>query len=138
MTLPEWPAGTVAVLATAAGGRAHGVPVSTAIRAGDDAVLLALGARRTVLAQLREEPRVALTLLAPDLACTVHGTASVAADPLPGTKVVAVRIDVEDVQDHTDPRTAIEAGVAWRWTTPDAQQADADVLAALRRLASGA
>lgn len=134
--LPEWPAGTVAVLATAAGGRAHAIPVSTAIRASDTAVLLALGSRRQTLQQLKEEPRVALSLFAPGLACTVHGRASVGADPLEPTRVVAVRIVVEDVQDHTDPRTAIEAGVAWRWTTEDATKRDAEVLDALRRLAS--
>lgn len=136
MPLPEWPAGTVAILATAAQGRAHAIPVSTAIRAADDVVLLALGARRATLQHLRDEPRVALSLVAAGLAVTVRGRASVAADPLPGTSVVAVRLDVDDVQDHADPRTAIEAGVAWRWTTGEARRRDAEVLAALRRLAS--
>lgn len=136
MRLPEWPAGTVAVLATAAHGRAHAIPVSTALRAADDAVLLALGARRQTLRQLKDEPRVALSLFAAGLACTVHGRAAIAADPLPGTRVVAVRIDVDGVQDHTDPRTAIEDGVQWRWTSDDATQKDAEVLAALRRLVS--
>lgn len=132
--LPEWPAGTVAVLATAAGGRAHAIPVSTAVRAGDDEVLLALGPRRAVLQQLRDEPRVALCLHAPGVSVTAHGRAEVAAEDGPaGT--VAVRIRVEDVQDHLNPRFAIDDGVRWHWTEDEAEQKDREVREGLRTLA---
>ena len=44
IVLPQWPAGTVAVLATSGPDGAPGLlPVSTALRAGDARVLLALG-----------------------------------------------------------------------------------------------
>src|SRR5918911_387339 len=61
--LPEWPPGTVAVLSTA-GAAPHAIPVSTAVRAGERHVLLALAPRRSSLARLRADPRVALTVLA--------------------------------------------------------------------------
>ena len=56
-TLPRWPPGTVTVLATAAGAP-HAIPVSTAVRAGDRAVLFALAPRRVSLARLRDRPAV--------------------------------------------------------------------------------
>ncbi|MFM9128075.1 MAG: DUF6159 family protein [Solirubrobacterales bacterium] len=81
--LPDWPAGTVCLLATA--GEPHAIPVSTALRAGDREILLALGSRRGALERLRADPRVALAVLAAgDLAFTAHGSAAVAADPLEG------------------------------------------------------
>jgi hypothetical protein len=127
MTLPEWPDATVTVLSTAG---PHAIPVSAAIRAGDDAILLALGARRDSLARLRADPRVAVTVIAgPDLAFTAHGVASVVSEDAAGT--VAVRVDVESVQDHFKADFTIEAGVAWRWTEPVAEARDAQVRAAL-------
>ena len=48
--------------------------------------------------------------------------------------VVAVALAVETIQDHMQPRFAIDAGVAWRWTDVDAEEADAAVRAALRAL----
>src|SRR3954453_14300502 len=115
MTLPEWPAGTVAILATAGEG-AHAIPVSTIVRDGPDAVLFALGRRRESLRRLREDPRCALAILAPEVAVTVHGIAEGVADPLqPPGHVVAVRGTVERIQDHDRPAFAIEGGVPWRW-----------------------
>ena len=49
--------------------------------------------------------------------------------------VVAVAIDVDEIQDHADPRFTIEGGVRWRWTDPDAAERDAVIHEALRRLA---
>jgi hypothetical protein len=129
--LPEWPDGTVAVLSTGAGAP-HAIPVSTAVRLGPRTIALALAVRRESLARLREEPRCALTLVAPDLAITVHGRATI--EPLE-ENLAAVRIAVDAIQDHADPRFAIDAGVMWRWTDPDAAARDANVRAALRRLA---
>jgi hypothetical protein len=132
--LPEWPPGTVAILATGAGAP-HAIPVSTIVRAGSRALLFALGRRRESLRRLREDPRCALAILAPDVAITVHGRATVVADPLePPGRVAAVRVEVERIQDHDRPTFAIEGGAPWRWTDAEAEQADGAVRAALLAL----
>lgn len=129
--LPDWPTGTVAILAVPPGA----IPVSTAIRAGDARVLLALAPRRGSLARLRADPQVALAVLAPEVAVTLHGRARVVEDALPGAEAVAaVCLDVDAVQDHDQPTFAIEDGVRWRWTDADAERADAAVREALRAL----
>ena len=131
--LPHWPPGTVAILATGAGAP-HAIPVSTIVRAGPRTVLLALAHRRESLARLREDPRVALAILAvDDVAVTVHGHAEVVNDL---GRVVAVRVEVEEIDDHGRREFAIEAGVRWRWTDPEAERADAEVRAALEALVS--
>ncbi len=136
--LPEWEPGTVAVLSTA-GAEPHAIPVSTCVRAGDRAVLLALAVRRESLARLRADPRCALTLLAGgDVAVTAHGRATVVQEPMAvSDRVVAVRVDVERVQDHGQPRFRLDAGVRWHWTDPDAERHDAAVREALAALAAG-
>jgi hypothetical protein len=133
--LPHWPPGTVALLATGAG-TPHVIPVSTALRAGDDRVLLALAHRRESLRRLREDPAAALALLAEgDVACTAYGTARVVADPLPGAEnVVGVELRVEAVQDHGSSRFQIDEGVRWHWVDADAERGDASTRAALRAL----
>jgi nitroimidazol reductase NimA-like FMN-containing flavoprotein (pyridoxamine 5'-phosphate oxidase superfamily) len=131
--LPDWPPGTVAVLATAGDDGPHAIPVSTALRAGPRTVLLALAPRRRSLERLRAEPRCALALLAEgDVALTARGRA-VEVGEAAGT--VAVRLDVEAIDDHGQPRFTVEAGVRWRWTDPEAERRDAQVRAALRALA---
>jgi hypothetical protein len=47
-----------------------------------------------------------------------------------------VEIEVERVQDHDRPTFAIESGVRWRWTDPDAEGRDAEVREALTALAN--
>jgi len=134
--LPDWPPGTVAVLST--GGEApHAIPVSTGVRAGPRALLFALALRRESLARLRADPRCALTLLAEgDLALTAHGRASVVEEPMAvADRVAALRLDVERIQDHNQPRYVVEAGVRWRWTDPEADAQDARIRAALAALA---
>ena len=135
--LPEWPPGTVAILSTGAGAP-HAIPVSTIVRAGSGRVLFALAAHRESLRRLRAEPRVALTVLCEgDVAVTAYGTATVAEDPLRSSDgVVAIALDVDEVQDHNQPRFEIDAGIRWHWTDPDAQARDAQVRAALRELAA--
>lgn len=135
--LPDWPEGTVATLATG-GGAPHAIPVSTAVRAGPRRVLLALARRRESLARLREDPRVALSVLAAgDVALTAYARARVLEDPMPASdRVVAVELAVERIQDHREPRFAIDAGVAWRWTDAVAESGDAEIREALRALAS--
>ena len=134
--LPDWPAATVCILATSGPDGPHAIPVSTALRAGDERILLALAHARGSLARLREDPRVALTVLAgPDVAFTAHGAAAVSADPLPGAEgVAAVTITVERVAGHERPTFAIDAGVRWRWTDSGALERDGAVRRALLAL----
>ena len=131
--LPDWDAGTVAILSTGAG-PPHAIPVSTGVRAGDRLVLMALALRRESLARLREDPRCALTILAAgDVAITAHGRARIVEEPLAiSGKVCAVALDVEDIQDHTQPRFSIDAGVAWHWTDDEAGVRDAEIREHLR------
>jgi hypothetical protein len=131
--LPDWPAGTVTILATA-GEAPHAIPVSAAIRAGPRHALIALAGGRGSLERLRADPRVALTIIAHDVAVTAHGRARALEEPLV-EGVVAIEIEVDDVQDHDRPTFAVESGVQWRWTDPEAERRDADVHAALASLA---
>jgi len=136
-SLPDWPAGTVCLLATA-GEEPHAIPVSTALRAGEAEILLALAARRGALERLRAEPRVALAVLASgDLAFTAHGSAAVVAEPLEGVDgVVAVKITVDCVNHHGRPTFEVESGVAWNWTDDQARERDEMVRAALLALSA--
>jgi hypothetical protein len=127
--IPDWTEGTVAILTTHG---PHAIPVSTARRTGPATVVLALGPGRGSLRRLREDPRVALAVIAEGVAVTLRGRATEVADAA-GT--VAVRIDVEAVDDHAQPTFAIEGGIAWRWTDPEAERRDAEVRAALASLA---
>src|SRR4051812_29958573 len=132
--LPEWPAGTVAVLSTAG---PHAIPVSTAVRAGPRRIVLALARTRASLARLRAEPRCAVTILAAgDVAFTAHGQAALVADPMDvAAGVAALAIDVERIQSHADRRFTVEGGVRWRWVDADAAARDAAIHAALADLA---
>jgi hypothetical protein len=107
------------------------------VRAGPRRALLALARTRASLERLRADPRCALTVIAgDDVAFTAHGRAAVVEDPMAvAESVVAVAIDVEDVQSHADARFAIEAGVRWRWIDDEAAARDAAIHEALRRLA---
>lgn len=133
--LPDWKPGTPAILCAAG---PHAIPVSTAIRAGDDRVLLALAAGRATLARLREDHAAALCLLGERVAFTAHGRAAVVRDGLeaaPG--VVAVELRIERVQDHlADGRTEMVDGARWRWREERFAESERRVLGELRRLAS--
>jgi len=133
--LPAWAPGTVAILSTGAGAP-HAIPVSTGVRSGPRTVLLALALRRESLARLREEPRCALTVLTGgNVAVTAHGRATVVQEPMAAADgVAAVRLDVDDVQDHGQPTFEIDAGVRWHWTDEDAAERDARLRAALAEL----
>jgi hypothetical protein len=126
----------VAVLSTA-GDEPHAIPVSTSVRAGPRAVVLALALRRESLARLRADPRCALTVLAAgDVAVTAYGRASILEDPMTvADNVAAVRIDVDAVQDHNQDAFEIDGGVAWHWTDAEADRRDAQIRAALVALA---
>jgi hypothetical protein len=126
--LPDWPDGTVAVLSTTG---PHAIPVSTATRAGDAAIHVALAHTRESLARLRDDPRCALTILAAGVAVTAHATAAVVDKD---DRVAYLRLDVESVQDHDQPTFEVTDGVRWHWTDADAEQGDAAVRERLREL----
>jgi hypothetical protein len=132
--LPDWPPETVTILATEGDGP-HAIPVSAAVRAGPRRVVLALAASRGSLARLRADPRVSLAIVCEGVAVTAYGRARVLEEEPVADGVVAVEIDVEHVEDHDRPTFVIESGARWRWTDPDAESRDAEVRAALARLA---
>jgi len=134
LVLPNWPEGTVTILSTS-GAEPHAIPVSAAVRAAPDRVLIALAAGRESLRRLLADPRVALAILAEgDVALTAYGHARVIQEDLVDG-VVAVEIEVQRVQNHGRDTFVIEAAVRWRWTDPEAQARDADVRTALEHLA---
>jgi hypothetical protein len=135
--LPHWPEGTVLVLVTA-GEHPHAIPVSAAVRAGTQRVLLGLAHSRSSLARLRDNPRVGLAITAAgDVAVTAYGTARVVEREIVAG-VAAVELSVERVENHARPTFVIESGVGWRWTDPEAEARDAEVRRALARLADAA
>jgi hypothetical protein len=135
-SIPDWPPGTVAVLVTS-GARPHAIPVSALLRCPPHRVLVGLGSRRESLRRLRADPQVTLVVIARDLAVSLEGRAAVVDEALLDG-VVAVEVEVEAVQDHDRPTFALQAGVRWRWTDPEAGERDAAVLAALAEVARGA
>jgi hypothetical protein len=130
--LPEWPAGTVAILVTG-GGRPHAIPVSAIIRAGPRLAILGLARSRESLSRLRQTPEVTVAICAPDVAISVDGRARVL-DEHVVERVAAVAIDVDAIHDHDRPTFAIHAGVAWEWTDAEAARRDSEVQRALRAL----
>jgi hypothetical protein len=132
--LPDWPAGTVAILVTG-GERPHAIPVSAVVRAGPRRVLIGLAHGRESLARLRHSPHVTVAICARDLAVSVDGAAAVLDEQLVDG-VAAVAVEVEAIHDHDRPTFALHAGVAWEWTEQVAARRDAEVQAALRRLAT--
>jgi hypothetical protein len=134
MTDQSWPAGTVVALATHGDGP-HVIPVSAALRASDGDVWLALARSRRSLARLRADPRVAvLVLAAGDVAVTLYGSAAVVDEAL-ADRVAAVRVAVTDVAHHGRATFVVDSSVGWHWTDEQARARDAEVNAALGRLA---
>ena len=125
--LPDWPQGTVTVLATG-GGAPHAIPVSAAIRRGPRELALALARQRESLVRLRSEPQCAVVVLARGVSFTAYGRATVEREL---ERIAVVRIDVDSIQDHASPRFEIDAGVAWHWTSEEAAAADAETRSAL-------
>ena len=136
-TLPEWPARTIAVLATVDDGP-HVIPVSAPVRADDHTILLGLHSSRDSLARLRRRPEVALLVLAEgNIAFTARGTARVAAEPMPdGPDYAAVAIDVTALDDHRQPAFTVEAGVDRAWVDDTEREALGRRIQALRGLAA--
>ena len=131
--LPSWERGTPGVLCVAG---PHAIPVSTAIRASGDRLLLALGAGRGTLGRLRQDPGAAFCLLGAGVAFTAEGQARVVAERLDAAPVAAVELRVERVQDHlADGRTELLDGARWRRTEQRYSESDAAIDAELSRLA---
>jgi hypothetical protein len=131
--LPDWEEGTPGVLVAAG---PHAIPVSTAVRAGDDRLLFALAAGRAMPARLRAEPDAALCLLGREIAFTAYGRASVVREPMAAAPVVALELRVAEVQDHlADGRTEMLDGARWRWVDEDAAEAEPKIVAELRQIA---
>jgi hypothetical protein len=135
--LPHWERGTAAVFCAAG---PHPIPVSTAIRAADHRVLLALGGRRETLRRVREDGHSALCMLAAGLAFSAVGTAKVVREGLeaaPGLAVV--HLEVIEIIDHlADGRTEMQSAPGWRWLDAKAAESEPLIRAELERLAARA
>ncbi|HYI35459.1 MAG TPA: hypothetical protein VEX39_02555 [Thermoleophilaceae bacterium] len=133
--LPFWPAGTAAVLCVAG---PHAIPVSTAVRAGDRRVLLALGGRRETLRRLRRDPAAALCVMAEGLAFTAKGEARVVKEGVEAAPaLVVVELAVAELVDHlADGRTEMQAPPAWQWLDQKAAESEPLIRAELEALAA--
>lgn len=134
--LPVWSDGTVAVLSTIGSGMVHAIPVSTALRAGPRRIVFALSRRRGSLKRLRDDPRVALTLLAADnVAITAHGAAAIVTESLAADEnVAAIALSVERVSNHAGNDSRVVGGARWRWRDPRADAREAQIMDELRSL----
>ena len=132
--LPSWKPGTASVLCVPG---PHAIPVSTAIRADDRRVLLAIGRRREALERLRDDASAALCVMAEGLAFTAAGQARVVRAPLNSLpSAVALELVVERVTDHlADGRTEMLGPPTWRWLDEKARAGEPEVLSELRVLA---
>ncbi|WP_406266140.1 hypothetical protein OH799_19650 [Nocardia sp. NBC_00881] len=110
--LPEWPLETIGVLVTT-DPAPHAIPVSWPVRAGDRQILISLKYDRGSLARLRERPDVAVLILGGgNVAMCARGTAHVVAEEMPdAADYVAVRIDVEVIDDHRQSAFAVAQGI---------------------------
>lgn len=135
-TLPEWPARTIAILATLGDDGPHAIPVSAPVRARDHRILLNLERTRESLTRLRTRPRVALTILAGEnTAFTARGQAHIIQEPITATRdYAAVAIDVERIDDHRQPAFQVQAGVDRRWVDENERDALAQRVRALTAL----
>jgi hypothetical protein len=133
VTLPDWERGTPGILCVA-GPRA--IPISTAVRAGDERLLFALARGRETLATLRADPRAAFCVLGAGVAFTAHGEVSVVREELESAPTVAgLELRVERVQDHlADGRTEILDGARWRWRDESFAATEDEIVAELAAL----
>ncbi|MFC9893694.1 hypothetical protein ACFVMC_08370 [Nocardia sp. NPDC127579] len=122
--LPHWPHDTIAVLVTT-DPAPHAIPVSWPVRAGDRQILLSLKFDRGSLARLRKQPDIALLILGGgDVALCARGKATVIAEEMPGaTDYVAVRLDVEVIDDHRQSAFTVAQGI--QRTVLDSTELDA-------------
>jgi hypothetical protein len=114
----------------------HAIPVSSYVRAGDERIVVALGARRETLARLRGDPATAFCVLGEGVAFTAHCRAAVLRESMDAAAGnTAVELRVERVQDHlADGRTEILEGARWGWIDEEAAALQPRILAELKRL----
>src|SRR3954447_23772280 len=110
--LPHWPGKTVAMLATC-GVHPHVIPVSAPVRVASHTLLLSLRRARGSLARLRDDPAVALLIIAEnDLAFTAHGTARIVEEPMSvADDYAAVEIAVQTIDDHRQTEFRVTGGI---------------------------
>ena len=134
-TLPDWPVRTIAVLSTVDDGP-FAIPISAPVRDSDRRILFALHRDRASLARLREQPHVALTVLAEgNVAFTARGDARIVQEPMARAPTyAAVAIDVEHIEDHRQPEFAVDTGVGRRWIDADEQRTLGERVQALNEL----
>ena len=127
--LPEWDPGTPAVLVASG---PHAIPVSTAVRRGDDRIVFALGRRRAMLDSLRADPGAALCVLGRGVAFTAYGRVTVIREELDAAPVAALEMRVASVQDHlADGRTEMLEGARYEWTDEKAAESEPRIRAEL-------
>jgi hypothetical protein len=139
--LPHWPGKTIAMLATVGRNGPHVIPVSAPVRAGDRNVLISLNCERGSLARLRENPSVALLILAEgDIAFTAHGHATVLEPSmLVAPSYAAVQIEVDTIHDHRQPDFDVTGGIDREWLNPEEQRSLGERVRALgERAGAGA
>jgi flavin reductase (DIM6/NTAB) family NADH-FMN oxidoreductase RutF len=138
LSIPELPEGIVAVLATVGEAGPVAIPVSALLRSGPDRLLFALAGTRASVARLRADPRAAASLNGPRMSLCVEGVARLAADPLPGAeRMVAFELAAHRIRDARGPATEVDEGIRWRWTSEEAAERHAAVMAALADLSRG-
>jgi hypothetical protein len=106
------------------GAHPHVVPVSAPVRVDGHTLLLSLRRTRGSLARLRDDPAVALLILAEnDLAFTAHGTARIVEEPMSvADDYAAVEIAVQTIDDHRQADFRITGGVDRSWINVDEQR----------------
>jgi Pyridoxamine 5'-phosphate oxidase len=134
--LPEWPARTIAVLATINEGP-FAIPISAPVRAGERRILFALRNSRGSLARLREHAHVALVVLTEgDIAFTARGRARIVEEPMTRSPdYTAVALDVGYIDDHRQKEFLVESGIGRRWIDEEERRALGIRVEALRQLA---
>jgi hypothetical protein len=117
---------------------AYAIPVSAPLRTEDGRILIGLNRDRGSLARLREQPHVALTILADgDIALTARGRARIVEEPIATAHdYAAVAIDVEQIDDHRQAAFVVGSGAGRRWVDELEQQALRKRVEALNELAT--
>jgi oxalate decarboxylase len=132
--LPEWTATTIGVLSTL-DGAPYAIPVTAPVRAGDRRIMFALGRERGSLARLVENPQVALFIGGEhNEAFTARGRAQIAAEDMPVPGMVAVALEVEEIDDHRQKAFSVESGIGVEWHNERAHEQLRNHVDALREL----
>jgi Pyridoxamine 5'-phosphate oxidase len=135
VTLPEWPARTIGILATVDDAQPHTIPISAPVRADEQSILFSLRRDRDSVARIRACPRVALTILAEgDVAFTARGAARLVDGLLPASQpdYVAVQLTCDAVDDHRQSAFGVSGGIDRTWRDDAEREALGERVASLR------